>query len=642
MQNLSELILVKLLAKSAKWSCHKTGESMFQPVQRTAITIFFLLISSCQSFSLTKSTSTLDPRETAKALPQLTLLSDIKLSSLPCDKLIEKSQDSQFSLKGLAGLKAQKNCPPFKYDQKQLSDLEKKIFSEEISDLDPSKPPQASSLSVVELKENLKKAKTAPDIFKAYKQLRAKQKNLGLRNDFLKTSAELFNWAKSDWKKNKKGVDEIGRFYEATLIFARTYWTEEKKIQADKILIDSLRLLKGVTSVAEIYFIQGRMADEEADHEHAVALYDATLEDIRQYNPKGLSFSYERVLWLKSWTLYKTKKWSEAEKSFLDYAKATSDSSEKAKAAFFQARCLSQMGKKDESQKILEKITQDEFFGYYGLVAYYELGKKFPAIAQIKYDKKFNFDLDLSFLSPNEKNIFIDLIRYQEVDLAEKSIIAFTRNPEKQVNLGLYLASTGKRYLPLFAAFFKLSNESKIEVLMRYPDLIFPQPYPEKVKEMSEKTQIPTSLIYSIMKQESAFNEKTRSHADAMGLMQMIPRLAKQLSKKFDVAYSNPDDLFNPLINIQLGSYELMEQVKKQSGQLTFVAAAYNAGPNALANWLKTRKRPDMIEFIEEIPYDETRTYVKVITRNKLFYERLSKRDEEFPFPTEFLNLPLN
>ena len=84
-----------------------------------------------------------------------------------------------------------------------------------------------------------------------------------------------------------------------------------------------------------------------------------------------------------------------------------------------------------------------------------------------------------------------------------------------------------------------------------------------------------------------------------------------------------------------------MEQVRKQSGQLTYVAAAYNAGPNALAGWLKTRKRPDIIEFIEEIPYDETRTYVKIIARNKLFYDRISKRDEEHSFPIEFLVTPI-
>ena len=119
----------------------------------------------------------------------------------------------------------------------------------------------------------------------------------------------------------------------------------------------------------------------------------------------------------------------------------------------------------------------------------------------------------------------------------------------------------------------------------------------------------------------------------------MIPRLAKHISKKFKVPYSGPEDLYKPEINIQLGSYELMEQVKKQDGQLTYVAAAYNAGPGALNSWLKTRNRPDIVEFIEEIPYDETRTYVKLIARNMLFYDRISKRDEEHSFPTSFIAL---
>ncbi len=140
------------------------------------------------------------------------------------------------------------------------------------------------------------------------------------------------------------------------------------------------------------------------------------------------------------------------------------------------------------------------------------------------------------------------------------------------------------------------------------------------------------------MKQESAFNEKARSHADAMGLMQVVPRLAQRLSKKFAVPYRNPQDLYDPEINIQLGSFELMEQVQKQNGQLTYVAAAYNAGPGALSNWLKNRKRDDVLEFIEEIPYEETRTYVKLIARNKLFYERISNRDSEHQFPDDFLN----
>ena len=66
---------------------------------------------------------------------------------------------------------------------------------------------------------------------------------------------------------------------------------------------------------------------------------------------------------------------------------------------------------------------------------------------------------------------------------------------------------------------------------------------------------------------------------------------------------------------------------------MAFVAAAYNAGPNALARWLTEHKTDDIFEFIENIPYDETKSYVKIIARNQVFYERLKDRTAEFSFP---------
>lgn len=563
---------------------------------------------------------------------------EFRFADMTCEKLIEKAKDDTFALKGLAALKAKKNCKEFfNFDIKKLSDLERRIYSEQIQDFDTSTPPSASSLSIADLKKNVKLAKTPAEKVKAYRQLRSKEKGAGLRNDFLKTTADLYNWTKADLKKNKTSAESRTNYYESALLFARTFWTENKLNRADDVLSDALRTLKGTTSVTEIYFVSGRMAEEQQNTEKAVQMYDLALEDFKTYKPKTCSFTPDRIMWLKAWILYKEKKWAEAEKAFAALYEGTTDLSEKSRSAFFRSRALAQLGKKDEATALLEKITQDDFFGYYGLAAYNELGRKFPAISKLKFDKKTPIDLNLTFLKPVEKNIFTELIRYGEIDTAEKAVGILSRNFDNQLNLGLYLADKGSRYLPLFAAFGKLDNNGRMEVMASYGHLLYPQPYPEKVKEMSEKTSLPPSLIYSIMKQESAFNEKTRSHADAFGLMQMIPKLAKQISKKFSVPYKSSDDLYNPEINIQLGSYELMEQVKKQDGQLTYVAAAYNAGSGALNSWLKNRNRADIIEFIEEIPYEETRTYVKLIARNMLFYDRISKRDEERPFPAEFL-----
>ena len=559
-----------------------------------------------------------------------------KLSTWSCDVLIEKTKQDDFALKGLASLVAKKRCPDYKFDMKTLSDLEKRFYQEQIDELDPNVPAPTASLSIDDLKQRLKIAKSPADKLRAYKQLRGKQKNSGKRTDFIKTTRDMHQWAKKELQK-KKTAESQAHFYEAAQLTSRAYWTEDKMSQAHNILSEALEILKD-SSVAEIYYIQARMAEEKIDMEKAVLLYDKAANDVKEFKPRATSFTVDKILWLKSWILLKEKKWSEAEKSFQSLADSTIDISERSRALFYRARCLSKLEKKDEAKAVLEAITESDFFGYYGLVAFHELGRKMPALSKVKFEKKFPFDLDLSFLKLQEKLIFQELIKYQELDIAEKSVLFLSRSPENQINLGIYLADKGSRYLPLFAGFGKLDNNSRIEVLVTYGQFLYPQPHQSQVKTMAEKTAIPQALIYSIMKQESAFNEKTRSAADAMGLMQMIPRLAKQLSKKFSVMYTTPEDLYNPDINIQLGSFELMEQIKKQAGQLTFVAAAYNAGPGALSGWLKTRNRSDILEFIEEIPYEETRTYVKLIARNKLFYDRISKRDDEHSFPAEFLN----
>lgn len=623
---------------------------------------FFILTNACQSHlnaSIPKNESPL----------QSLFFNDkiIPFSEMKCDQLINKAQDIQFLLKGLAALRAQKYCPPFKADISGLSSIEKKFYSEEIEELNPKKNPTqplTSKSTLEELKENLKQLLTQTSLsdekFKAFKVLRSKQKSIGLRSEYLKTTADLYNWSKSEWmdsntpkkplKKSSKKTEikpveltseekmqMANRLSEATQIFVKSLWTESRLEQAENILSDSLRMLKNQTSIAEIYYLKARINDEKMDFEGAVINFDLALEDIKTYAPKNISFTAEKIMWLKAWILYKNKNWLQAEKAMSELAAVTTDTHDKSKSLFYQARCLTQLDKKEEAKKLLTKITQDDNFTYYSLVSYNELGIKLPAFSKIKYNPQFIFNTELTFLTNEESNLFKELIRYKELEIAERSIVFLGKSIDKQVNLGLYLAQNGSRFLSLFGSFSKLDNNSKTEVLVNFPELIFPKPYMNDVQKMAEKTNLPVSLIYSIMKQESAFNEKTRSHADAFGLMQVIPRLAKHLAKKFKVDYSNSSDLFKPEINIQLGSYELMEQVKKQSGQLTYVAAAYNAGPNALANWLKNRKRDDLVEFIEEIPYDETRTYVKIIARNKLFYERIAKKDEDIDFPKEFI-----
>lgn len=561
-----------------------------------------------------------------------------KLCDMTCEQLIEKSADKSFTLSTLAGLRAHKKCENFKFDWRNITDVEKRIYSDELSEIDPSVAKPLTETTIEELRSKLKLEKNNSEKFKIYKQLRQKYKNVGKRSESKITGQQLYAWTQKNWKAAKKNPTCKMQYLEASLIQARILWNSDK-IQPAKDLLKKLNSDLKSENLAESYFLSGKLFEDQKDYTLAIKNYDLALKAIKKAGiPNGSTLDVVKIGWIKSWLLYKTEKWVDAEVALREFSDSTTELAEKTRADFFRARLLTKLNKIEESKLVLKNIIEKDFYSYYALASYYLLNENLPAVSKIKKTNVFQFDQKLTFLDVSSKNLFDALIKHDELDIAEKAIAVFSKTNDQNVNASLYLASSSQRFLPLFSSFAKLSNDAKMDVMFKHPELVFPRPHESEVKKMSEKTELSDSLIYSIMKQESGFNLKTRSSADAYGLMQLIPRLAKTLAKKYEVPYKNPEDLYKPDINIPLGSFELRDQIKKQNGQLTFVAAAYNAGPNALSGWLKLRKpNEDIFDFIENIPYDETRTYVKIIARNKLFYDRFEKPDKTFPFPIEFV-----
>jgi soluble lytic murein transglycosylase len=186
-------------------------------------------------------------------------------------------------------------------------------------------------------------------------------------------------------------------------------------------------------------------------------------------------------------------------------------------------------------------------------------------------------------------------------------------------------------------------------MVSKHPELLFPRNYRELIVKSAEQEGILPEFPFSIIRQESAFNPRARSPVDAFGLMQLLPSLAKNLSKGTTIPYHEAEDLYDPEINVPLGTKELRNLLKKYDNQYILAVSAYNASDGAIRGWLKTRYRPDAVEFIEEVPYDETRTYIKLVLRNFVFYKRLSQpqitnavtspTEGQVRFPEEWLKL---
>lgn len=151
-------------------------------------------------------------------------------------------------------------------------------------------------------------------------------------------------------------------------------------------------------------------------------------------------------------------------------------------------------------------------------------------------------------------------------------------------------------------------------------------------KHMPNKISVETPFALSIIRQESVFNPNAMSTAKAMGLMQLIPPTAKRMAKSLDLPYNPTRLLSNPSYNITLGTYYLGSLVNQWDGSYILAIASYNAGPGNAKKWTNKYKDPremdniyDVIDWIESIPFNETRNYVQRVLENVQVYR--SKED---------------
>lgn len=151
----------------------------------------------------------------------------------------------------------------------------------------------------------------------------------------------------------------------------------------------------------------------------------------------------------------------------------------------------------------------------------------------------------------------------------------------------------------------------------------FPQAYASDVKEYSKSFGIPAELTWSIMRAESNFYPDAVSPVGARGLMQIMQYTADQLARIMDDDDYHAEKLTDPKLNIKYGSRYLSRLQRKFEGQIPLVAAAYNAGPHRVYSWLNNFGNLEMDEFVEHIPFVETRNYVKKVVRHYVVYRGL-------------------
>lgn len=161
------------------------------------------------------------------------------------------------------------------------------------------------------------------------------------------------------------------------------------------------------------------------------------------------------------------------------------------------------------------------------------------------------------------------------------------------------------------------------EVPMAYWQLVFPRPFWSQLKSNAELNGLDPYLVAALIRQESEFNPGAVSRANAYGLMQLLPSTGKMLAKRGGDRHFTTSELLDPTTNLRLGTVDLKNSINKYSGQVEYALAAYNAGDTPIRNWIALNNYKDVPEWVESIPYTETREYVQGIMRNREMYRAI-------------------
>jgi soluble lytic murein transglycosylase len=161
--------------------------------------------------------------------------------------------------------------------------------------------------------------------------------------------------------------------------------------------------------------------------------------------------------------------------------------------------------------------------------------------------------------------------------------------------------------------------------------LAYPLGNPSLVNLYSQSSNLDPALLSALILEESRFQVQAVSPAGARGLMQVMPQTGRQIARELKVRPFSEEQLFDPAVNIRLGSWYFARMLEEFGGKVHLALAAYNAGPQAVRKWLAENRSSAEDEFVENIPYLETRNYVIRVIGSAQVYRLLYRLQPDRP-----------
>ncbi len=337
--------------------------------------------------------------------------------------------------------------------------------------------------------------------------------------------------------------------------------------------------------------------------------------------------------WLPIWNHYERRNLAEAARWSERAMAATGSHSAETRARFhyWHGRILLGRGDATAARAVWEELVRLWPTSYYGLVARHtELDAPAPPRLRLTAD---------GVAPPREPP---ELKAIWEVEPLRTAMFLFVIGEDERA-AALMGAVLGKpladgllgelgevfRYFDRFRLQYRITSNYFYSDLKRRPvtdtpvwRYAYPRAYWPQVVEHTNRTEVSPYFVLAVMREESHFHAEADSRSGAKGLMQLMPATARMLAKRHRLPYEEAA-LTRPDFNIALGTLYLKRVLKRYGWNPILAAASYNAGPNAVKRWRRQYPGRAADEFVESIPYDETRAYVKRVISSYLIYKEL-------------------
>jgi soluble lytic murein transglycosylase len=356
----------------------------------------------------------------------------------------------------------------------------------------------------------------------------------------------------------------------------------------------------------------------------------------------------EIALWKLSLFSYFSGQYEEAARGFYKYLLTYSNPLPASSAIYWIGRCYEKLGDSAKAQYFYRRTQSLANHSYYGRRAR-------EAETSLRKTAKGE-TIALSEMDFKQVASICDGIQLQPISVSEPDengppVIERTRQlvaadlPElalAELRWGVrrYPQNGNPFYLVMSRIYLKKGNHDGAIACLRkvFPDyhgrlmedlpdeiwrMLFPILHWDTISAQAAKAEIDPSLILAVIRQESAFEEKAKSRANARGLMQILPATGRKLARQAKMTRYTTNSLFHADTNIILGT-RYLASLLRQYEKTELALAAYNAGESRVDRWLREYGGRNMAEFVERIPFSETRGYVKQVLSNKAHYDLLA------------------